>query len=45
MPLLMVLSGLARFLPFILPRWHVACMGWILYIFTALVVDDATEHM
>jgi len=42
---MMLLSALIRYLPFILPRWQLSCIGWILYIFAAILVEDDNEYV
>jgi len=45
MPMMMILSALIRSLPFVLPKWQLAGMGWLLYIFAAFLIDDDTKYV
>jgi hypothetical protein len=45
MLLMTLLSALIRALPFILPRWQLACIGWILYVFAVFLADDGTKYV
>jgi hypothetical protein len=42
---MMILSALIRSLPFVLTKWQLAVMGWMLYIFAAFLIDDDTEYV
>jgi hypothetical protein len=45
MPLATLLSALIHSLPFVLAKWQLAVVGWILYMFAALIVGDDTEYV
>lgn len=45
MPLMMILSALVRSLPFILPRWQIAGIGWIPYMLAAFLGGNDIEYV